>query len=79
VKNPLFHSFALLLALTLVACNNNEAGTKDISKEEENLELSLVNTIRLDLELTLSNSLKTLKKGSCLPLTIEEAYMKTSI
>jgi hypothetical protein len=36
VKNPLFHSFALLLALTLVDCNNNEAGTKDISKEEEN-------------------------------------------
>ncbi|MBT2722789.1 cytochrome P460 family protein [Bacillus sp. ISL-46] len=36
MKKRLFHLFAMLLALTLVACNNNETGTKDISQEEEN-------------------------------------------
>ena len=34
MKKRLFHSFALLLALTLTACNNND--TKDISQQEEN-------------------------------------------
>lgn len=33
MKKRLFHSFALLLALTLTACNND---TKDISQQEEN-------------------------------------------
>ncbi|MDQ0859652.1 cytochrome P460 family protein [Bacillus sp. V2I10] len=36
MKKRLFHSFALLLALTLTACNNNDTGTKDISQQEEN-------------------------------------------
>jgi hypothetical protein len=36
MKKRLFHSFALLLVLTLTACNNNDTGTKDISQQEEN-------------------------------------------
>ncbi|WP_342045231.1 cytochrome P460 family protein [Bacillus sp. OTU530] len=36
MKKRLFHSFALLLTLTLTACNNNDNYTKDISQQEGN-------------------------------------------
>lgn len=36
MKKRLIHSFALLLALTLTACNNNDTGTKVISQQKEN-------------------------------------------
>ncbi|MBD1380880.1 cytochrome P460 family protein [Metabacillus arenae] len=36
MKKRLFHSFALMLALSLTACNNNDTGTKDSSQQEEN-------------------------------------------
>lgn len=36
MKKRLFYSFALLLAITLTACNNNDTDTKDISEQEEN-------------------------------------------
>jgi Cytochrome P460 len=36
MKKPIIHSFALLLAFILTACNNNDTGKKVISQQEEN-------------------------------------------
>ncbi|MFY0762513.1 cytochrome P460 family protein [Metabacillus dongyingensis] len=36
MEKRLFLSFALLLVITLTACNNNDTGTKDMSQQEEN-------------------------------------------
>ncbi|MDP1419679.1 hypothetical protein Q8G35_14965 [Peribacillus simplex] len=36
MKKRLFHSFAVLLALILTACNNNDTDTNDNSQQEEN-------------------------------------------
>ena len=54
MKKPLFYSFALLLALSLFACNNNETRTKDISQVKENPSVAKLEiTLRLDLGLTI--------------------------